>query len=92
MLEFLPTAKTALVLGGGLVGFKAAYGLLKRGLKVTMLITSGYPLSMQVDETAGQMILTELLKCGLNVQVGISVKAFGGNGKVQSAHLSDNSR
>jgi nitrite reductase (NADH) large subunit len=92
MLEFLPTAKTALVLGGGLVGFKAAYGLLKRGLKVTMLITSGYPLSMQVDETAGQMILTALLNYGLNVQVGISVKAFGGNGKVQNAHLSDNSK
>jgi hypothetical protein len=33
--------------------------------------------SMQVDKTAGQMILTELLNYGLNVQVGISVKAFG---------------
>jgi nitrite reductase (NADH) large subunit len=38
------------------------------------------------------MILTALLNYGLNVQVGISVKAFGGNGKVQNAHLSDNSK
>jgi nitrite reductase (NADH) large subunit len=50
----LDGARRAVVLGGGLVGFKAAYGLLKRGLAVTMLITSGYPLSMQVDETAGR--------------------------------------
>ena len=50
-----------------------------------MLITSGYPLSMQVDQTAGQMILDELLRHGLNVQVGVSVRAFEGNGSVQAA-------
>jgi NAD(P)H-nitrite reductase large subunit len=81
----LAGARRAVVLGGGLVGFKAAYGLLKRGLKVTMLITSGYPLSMQVDETAGRMILDELMRHGLTVQVGASVKAFEGNGTVQAA-------
>ena len=91
-LKALPEARHGLVLGGGLVGFKAAYGLLKRGLDVTMLITSGYPLSMQVDETAGKIILDELLKHGLKVQVGVSVEAFEGKGKVEAAHTSDGSR
>lgn len=81
----LDGACRAVVLGGGLVGFKAAYGLLKRGLDVTMLITSAYPLSMQVDETAGQMILDELVRHGLKVEVGVSVRAFEGNGSVQAA-------
>ncbi|MEE4608422.1 MAG: FAD-dependent oxidoreductase [Desulfobacteraceae bacterium] len=81
----LDGARRAVVLGGGLVGFKAAYGLLKRGLAVTMLITSGYPLSMQVDETAGHMILNELVRHGLTVEVGVSVCAFEGNGSVQAA-------
>ena len=80
-------AKQGLVLGGGLVGFKAAYGLLKRGLKVTMLITSGYPLSMQVDEVAGRMIMNELLAHGLTVKVGVSVTGFEGNGRVARAVL-----
>ena len=80
-------AKQGLVLGGGLVGFKAAYGLLKRGLKVTMLITSGYPLSMQVDEVAGRMIMNELLAHGLTVKVGVSVAGFDGNGRVARAVL-----
>ena len=53
MLESLPQTRHALVLGGGLVGFKAACGLLHRGIDVTMLIRSGYPLSLQVDEIAG---------------------------------------
>jgi NAD(P)H-nitrite reductase large subunit len=92
MLAAIPRVKKALVLGGGLVGFKAAYGLLHRGLDVTMLITSGYPLSLQVDETAGKMILDELRNYGLKVRVGISVEAFEGNGSVTGAHLSDGSR
>ncbi len=85
LVAALDGARRAVVLGGGLVGFKAAYGLLKRGLAVTMLITSGYPLSMQVDETAGHMILDELIRRGLTVEVGVSVCAFEGNGSVQAA-------
>jgi nitrite reductase (NADH) large subunit len=81
----LDGARRAVVLGGGLVGFKAAYGLLKRGLAVTMLITSGYPLSMQVDPTAGGMILDELVHHGLTVEVGVNVCAFEGNDAVQAA-------
>jgi NAD(P)H-nitrite reductase large subunit len=92
MLAVIPQTKKALVLGGGLVGFKAAYGLLQRGLEVTMLITSGYPLSQQVDETAGKLILDELRDYGLEVRVGISVEAFEGNGSVTGAALSDGTR
>lgn len=84
-VEALAGARRAVVLGGGLVGFKAAYGLLRRGLAVTMLITSGYPLSMQVDPVAGKMILDELVRHGLTVEVGVSVSAFEGNGSVQGA-------
>jgi nitrite reductase (NADH) large subunit len=92
MLEILPEAKKGLVLGGGLVGFKAAYGLLRRGLAVTMLIRSGYPLSLQADETAGNMILEELVRKGLEVRVGVEVTAFEGNGAVSGAQLSDGTR
>ena len=91
MEPVLKTAKNALVLGGGLVGFKAAYGLMKRGLHVVMLIKSGYPLAMQVDDIAGRMILDELVRHGLDVRVGSEVKAFEGDGKVQTALLSDGS-
>ena len=89
MLEAVPSARKALVLGGGLVGFKVAYGLLHRGIKVTMLIRSGYPLSLQVDPRAGQMIQDELVQRGLEVRVETHVIGFDGNGRVQRAHLSD---
>lgn len=84
--------KQALVLGGGLVGFKAAYGLLKKGIPVTMLITSGYPLAMQVDETAGLMIMEELQNHGLQVKVGVSVIDFDGDKQVRQAILNTGER
>lgn len=92
MLTVLPNAKKALVLGGGLVGFKAAYGLLRRGIKVTMLIRSPYPLSMQVDETAGHMVRNVLENRGLNVRVGAQVASFDGDTRVQEAILTDGSK
>jgi len=91
MLEALPETRRALVLGGGLVGFKAASGLLHRGIDVTMLIQSAYPLSLQVDETAGRMILAELTRRGLKVRVGVEVTAFKGADRVTGAYLSDGS-
>ncbi len=89
MLEALPQTRRALVLGGGLVGFKAASSLLHRGIDVTMLIRSGYPLSLQVDEIAGGMILAELTRRGLNVRVGVEVTGFKGTDTVTGAFLSD---
>ena len=91
MTQALPAVQSALVLGGGLVGFKAAYGLLRRGVRVTMLIRSDYPLSMQVDATAGQMIREVLENQGLDVRVDAQVKAFEGEDRVRGAWLTDGS-
>lgn len=91
IIRALPGVRNPLVLGGGLVGFKAAYGLLKRGFKPAMLITSPYPLSMQVDEMAGKMILDEMVRHGLSVRTGISVSAFEGRSMVEGVLLSDHS-
>ena len=82
--------KKAAVLGGGLVGFKAAYGLFKRGVDVSILITSNYPLSQVADEKSGKLIKATLENHGLKVEVGKSVRAFEGkNGKVCGALLDD---
>ncbi len=90
ILENLSSCSRALVLGGGLVGFKAAYGLLRQGLPVTMLISSGYPLSQQVDQFTGALILEKLQNNGLQVQVGQEVQNFAAqNGRVSAAQLSE---
>ncbi|MFH1153077.1 MAG: FAD-dependent oxidoreductase [Pseudomonadota bacterium] len=91
-IRALKGSRKALVLGGGLVGFKAACALLKRGLCVTQLITSGYPLAMQVDETAGRMILGTLVGHGFEVMVGVNVTGFQGKNTVETALLDNGKR
>jgi NAD(P)H-nitrite reductase large subunit len=83
-------AKRAVVVGGGLVGLKAAHALQARGLQVTMLIRSAHPLTMQVDELAGQMILERLRYNGLQVLVEAEVTEFNGqHGTLKSITLAD---
>lgn len=92
MEPFLKPGGRALVLGGGLVGFKAATALMKRGMQVTMLIQSDHPLSMQLDSIAGKMVLDELLANGLDVRINVQVTAFEGQNRLQEAQLDDGTR
>jgi NAD(P)H-nitrite reductase large subunit len=89
IVKALPSVNRVLVLGGGLVGFKAAYALLRRGLKVTMVEILGFPLPLHVDEQAGKLILDELVAHGLEVKLETEVVGFNGNSQVRSASLSD---
>ncbi len=58
---------SALVIGGGFVGIKTAYGLVNRGIKTTLIIASSYPLSTTVDEETGNLVKHELNKMGIEV-------------------------
>ena len=57
----------ATVVGGGFVGIKTAYGLIEREVKVNLVISSGYPLSVILDEETGKLIETELKNLGISV-------------------------
>lgn len=57
----------AIVLGGGFVGIKTAYGLLERDVRVNLVISSAYPLSMILDEELGKIVERELKDLGISV-------------------------
>jgi NADPH-dependent 2,4-dienoyl-CoA reductase/sulfur reductase-like enzyme len=62
-----------IVLGGGFVGIKAAFGLMQRNVGVTIVISSGYPLSMIVDEKTGSFIGKDLQGMGIDIRTGEDV-------------------
>lgn len=66
----------AIVLGGGFVGIKAAFGLMERNIGVTVVISSGYPLSMIVDERTGWFIGKDLKGMGIDIRTGEDVAAI----------------
>jgi len=54
--NIIPQAKNAVILGGGLIGMRAADALYKCGLKVTVVVQSKHVLSQMIDFEAAQII------------------------------------
>ena len=85
MLEALP--EKAAVIGGGLLGLEAAYGLHCRGAQVSVVEMSGHLMAQQLDETAGLMLLREIEGLGISVHTGAMTEEISGNGRVEGMRL-----
>ena len=88
--ELLPITTTACVLGGGLIGLKAAYALRKRGLEVKVLVRSNRVLSQVLDQEAADMFQQRIQENGIEVVTGSDVSEIIGNGDVKAVKLSTN--
>lgn len=65
---FTGTGRHAVVVGGGFVSLKAAYALMKAGLSVTCIISSGQILSQMLDVDAAAIVAETLTARGLTVK------------------------
>jgi nitrite reductase (NADH) large subunit len=85
MLEATP--KRAVVIGGGLLGLEAAWGLVARGAKVTVVDLARHLMSQQLDGAAGVMLRREIEKMGVGVRLNALIEEISGNGKVEGVRL-----
>ncbi|WP_402466408.1 FAD-dependent oxidoreductase [Isoptericola aurantiacus] len=60
----------AVVVGGGVLGVEAAYGLAGRGLDVTLVDPAPAPMSRQLDRDAGAVLADGLRGAGVSVRSG----------------------
>ncbi|MGD9897402.1 MAG: nitrite reductase large subunit NirB [Candidatus Methylacidiphilaceae bacterium] len=70
--QILNTARRcrrAVVIGGGLLGLEAAYGLLAHGLKVSVAHLQGHLMEQQLDPTAGAILQGALERKGIVVHL-----------------------
>lgn len=85
--ELLPVTDTACVLGGGLIGLKAAYALKKRSLDVKVIVKSKQVLSQVLDFEAAEFFKNLLMEKGIDIITGSDVKEILGNGDVKAIKL-----
>ncbi|MFI7428576.1 FAD-dependent oxidoreductase [Micromonospora sp. NPDC049836] len=64
-------ARSALVLGGGLLGLEAARGLAARGLAVTVVHPVGHLMERQLDPSAGAVLAGTLAALGVRTRLGV---------------------
>ncbi len=90
--DYIKTAKTGLVIGGGLLGLEAAYALKQRGLETSILERGGALLARQLDERASAMFQEQVERVGVKVlknAVTKEIQADPAGGKVSSVLLED---
>jgi assimilatory nitrate reductase electron transfer subunit len=68
-------ARTALVLGGGLLGLEAARGLATRGLEVQVVHLAGHLMDRQLDPAAGAVLARTLAGLGITAHLDAIAEA-----------------
>jgi nitrite reductase (NADH) large subunit len=81
-------AKTpAVVIGGGLLGIEAAYGLARAGVKVTLVHLMDRLMERQLDAEASQLLRAALEAKGIDVCLAADTAAIHGTTHVESLEL-----
>jgi NAD(P)H-nitrite reductase large subunit len=74
----LEKAKSAVVIGGGLIGVSASEALVKRGIKVTLVELKEKILSLILDEQASEIAEKTLRNAGVDIITGQTVQKIVG--------------
>ena len=87
LLDLAMVSQTACILGGGLIGLKAAYGLRKRNLEVKVIVKSPQVLSQILDKESSEMCKRRLVEHGIDIMTGADVQEIIGNGDCKAVKL-----
>ena len=82
-------ARTAVVVGGGLLGLEAARGLLQRGLRVELVHGAGHLMDVQLDALAGDVLRRSVEALGVGVHLGSRAGRVLGTRSVRGVGLAD---
>jgi len=81
--------RTAVVVGGGLLGLEAAYYLAQLDVRVLVLDRGPWPLSRQLDEHAGALLWEMLQDLGIEVLPKTEARRVFGDERVRGVELLD---
>jgi nitrite reductase (NADH) large subunit len=77
------------VIGGGLLGIEAAYGLAKAGAKVTLVHLMDRLMERQLDARAAAMLKRAIETTGIEVLLEAATRGFLGDGRVEAVEFED---
>ena len=86
-MQGLPPAAPAVVIGGGLLGIEAAYGLKRRGHPVTLVHIMPRLMERQLDARAAVLLAAALERLGIAVRLEAQTQAIRGARRVEAVEL-----
>jgi nitrite reductase (NADH) large subunit len=87
ILEFAPQCRTAVILGGGILGIESASSLNKAGLKVTVIEQNEQIMSQQLDLKGAHVLQNILEKEGISFRLSSKITRITGQKTIHSIQL-----
>jgi nitrite reductase (NADH) large subunit len=92
LLELAAQKKRVVVVGGGLLGLEAAYGLAKAGASVTLIHLMDRLMERQLDAPAAALLKTLVERKGIEIVLSANTAGIYGAESVEGLELSDGRR
>ena len=89
MISAAETYKRAVVIGGGLLGLEAAWGLKRRGMDVAVVHLMPTLMERQLDEAAGRLLQRDLTERGIAFFTDGQTEEVTGTDRVTGIKLAD---
>jgi nitrite reductase (NADH) large subunit len=84
-----PRGARAVVIGGGLLGIEAAYGLARLGVETTLLHAMDRLMERQLDRRAARLVRTAIEAKGVRVLLEADAAAIDGVDRAEAVRLAD---
>src|ERR1700710_431016 len=92
LLALAAQKKRVVVVGGGLLGLEAAYGLAKAGAKVTLIHLMNRLMERQLDAPAAELLKALVERKGIKILLNANTAALQGETRVEAIELVDGRR
>ncbi len=92
LLALAARKKPVVVIGGGLLGLEAAYGLAKAGAAVTLVHLMDRLMERQLDASAADLLKSLVERKGIRVLLNASTARLHGETQVEGVELADGQR
>jgi nitrite reductase (NADH) large subunit len=92
LLTLASQKKRVVVVGGGLLGLEAAYGLAKAGAPVTLLHLMDRLMERQLDAPAAELLKSLVERKGIKVLLNANTARLHGESRIEGVELTDGRR
>ena len=92
LLTLAAQKKRVVVIGGGLLGLEAAYGLAKAGASVTLLHLMDRLMERQLDAPAAELLKSLVERKGIKILLNANTARLHGETRVEGVELADGRR